>query len=74
MWIRLFLYIIILLVIAQCSERDCLLFLLIIKGITDIEVPSLVDGKRRYLSRVSDFVSWDEACRGDIYMFYCEVS
>ena len=27
----------------------------------DIEVPSLVDGKRRYLARVSDFVSWDEA-------------
>ena len=29
----------------------------------DIEVPSRVDGKRRYLARVSDFVSWDEACR-----------
>ena len=29
----------------------------------DIEVPSQVDGKRRYLARVSDFVSWDEACR-----------
>ena len=29
----------------------------------DIEVPSLVDGKRRNLARVSDFVSWDEACR-----------
>ena len=29
---------------------------------TDIEVPSLVDGKRRNLARVSDFVSWDEAC------------
>ena len=28
-----------------------------------IEVPSLVDGKRRNLARVSDFVSWDEACR-----------
>ena len=28
----------------------------------DIEVPSRVDGKRRYLARVSDFVSWDEAC------------
>ena len=30
---------------------------------TDIEVPSRVDGKRRNLARVSDFVSWDEACR-----------
>ena len=29
----------------------------------DIEVPSRVDGKRRNLARVSDFVSWDEACR-----------
>ena len=29
----------------------------------DIEVPSRVDGKRMYLARVSDFVSWDEACR-----------
>ena len=28
-----------------------------------IEVPSRVDGKRRNLARVSDFVSWDEACR-----------
>ena len=28
-----------------------------------IEVPSQVDGKRRNLARVSDFVSWDEACR-----------
>ena len=28
----------------------------------DIEVPSRVDGKRRNLARVSDFVSWDEAC------------
>ena len=27
----------------------------------DIEVPSRVDGKRRYLARVSDFVCWDEA-------------
>ena len=34
-----------------------------IKLIEDIEVPSLVDGKRRNLARVSDFVSWDEACR-----------
>ena len=25
----------------------------------EIEVPSRVDGKRRYLARVSDFVSWD---------------
>ena len=31
--------------------------------IWEIEVPSLVDGKRRYLARVNDFVSWDEACR-----------
>ena len=29
----------------------------------EIEVPSRVDGKRRNLARVSDFVSWDEACR-----------
>ena len=29
----------------------------------DMEVPSLVDGKRRYLALVSDFVSWDETCR-----------
>ena len=29
----------------------------------DIDVPSRVDGKRRNLARVSDFVSWDEACR-----------
>ena len=27
----------------------------------DIEVASLVDGKRMYLARVSDFVSWDVA-------------
>ena len=27
------------------------------------QVLSLVDGKRRNLARVSDFVSWDEACR-----------
>ena len=27
----------------------------------EIEVPSRVDGKRRNLARVSDFVSWDEA-------------
>ena len=27
----------------------------------EIEVPSLVDGKRRYFARVSDFVSWDSA-------------
>ena len=27
----------------------------------DIEVPSQVDGKRRNLARVSEFVSWDEA-------------
>ena len=27
----------------------------------DIEVPSLVNGKRRYLAQVSDFVSWDSA-------------
>ena len=31
--------------------------------IREIEVPSRVDGKRRNLARVSDFVSWDEACR-----------
>ena len=31
--------------------------------IAEIEVPSRVDGKRRNLARVSDFVSWDEACR-----------
>ena len=29
----------------------------------DIEVPSLVDGKRRNLALVSDFVSLDETCR-----------
>ena len=29
----------------------------------DIEVPSRVGGKRRNLARVSDFVSWDEACQ-----------
>ena len=29
----------------------------------EIEVPSRVDGKRRNLAWVSDFVSWDEACR-----------
>ena len=29
----------------------------------EIEVPSRVDGKRRYLAQVSEFVSWDEACR-----------
>ena len=29
----------------------------------DKEVPSRVDGKRRNLARVSDFVSWDQACR-----------
>ena len=34
-----------------------------IPGMTDIEVPSRVDGKRRYLARVRDFVSWDEAYR-----------
>ena len=28
-----------------------------------VEFPSRVDGKRRYLARDSDFVSWDEACR-----------
>ena len=27
------------------------------------QVPSLVDGKRRYLTLVSDFVSWDEATK-----------
>ena len=32
-------------------------------GSRDIEVPSRVDGKRRYLAQVSDFVSWDEVCR-----------
>ena len=26
----------------------------------DIEVPSRVDGKRRNLAQVSDFVSWDD--------------
>ena len=31
--------------------------------VVEIEVPSRVDGKRRNLARVSDFVSWDEACR-----------
>ena len=31
--------------------------------VRDIEAPSRVDGKRRYLAQVSDFVSWDEACR-----------
>ena len=31
--------------------------------VQEIEVPSRVDGKRRNLARVSDFVSWDEACR-----------
>ena len=36
---------------------------LLTAGNVDIEVPSLVDGKRRNLARVSDFVSWDEACR-----------
>ena len=30
--------------------------------VTGIEVPSQVDERRRYLARVSDFVSWDEAC------------
>ena len=34
-----------------------------VKMLQDIEVPSRVDGKRRNLARVSDFVSWDEACR-----------
>ena len=33
------------------------------EGGRDIEVPSRVDGKRRNLARVSDFVSWHEACR-----------
>ena len=36
-------------------------------SIMHIEVPSRVDGKRRNLARVSDFVSWDEACRVPIH-------
>ena len=36
---------------------------LLTKYSVDIEVPSLVDGKKRNLARVTDFVSWDEACR-----------
>ena len=32
-------------------------------AIPEIEVPSRVEEKRRYLAGVSDFVSWDEACR-----------
>ena len=39
--------------LVQCVEQ----------GVLEIEVPSRVDGKRRNLARVSDFVSWDEACR-----------
>ena len=35
----------------------------ITENLKDIEVPSRVDAKRRNLARVSDFVSWDEACR-----------
>ena len=40
-----------------CSVPNCVTLSI------DIEVPSRVDGKRRYLARDSDFVSWDEACR-----------
>ena len=31
-------------------------------SVGEIEVPSQVGEKRRYLARVSDFVSWDMAC------------
>ena len=35
-----------------------------------IEVPSRVGGKRMYLARVSDFVSWDEACVLPIHVMF----